>query len=67
MLVLLASLYLLLTCKNRFETKDLLLQSREDSYDRFEDMPEVIDDSLPGPIHDSLSDSLVDQDVILEM
>lgn len=34
---------------------------------RFEDMPEVIDDSLPGPIHDSLSDSLVDQDVILEM
>lgn len=34
MLVLLASLYLLLTCKNRFETKDLLLQSREDSYDR---------------------------------
>jgi hypothetical protein len=34
---------------------------------RFEDIPEVIDDSLPGPVHDSLSDSLVDQDVILEM
>ena len=34
---------------------------------RFEDIPEVIDDSLPGPMHDSLSDSFVDQDVILEM
>jgi hypothetical protein len=34
---------------------------------RFEDIPEVIDDSLPGPMHDSLSDSLMDQDVILEM
>lgn len=67
MLVLLACLYLLLSCKSHFETKDTLLQSREDSYDRFEDIPEVIDDSLPGPMHDSLSDSFVDQDVILEM
>jgi hypothetical protein len=30
---------------------------------RFEDIPEVIDDSLPGPVHDPLCD----QDVILEM
>jgi hypothetical protein len=34
MLVLLASLYLLLTCKTLFETRDTLLQSREESYDR---------------------------------
>jgi hypothetical protein len=34
MLILLAILYLLLTCKARFESKDMLLHSREDSYDR---------------------------------
>ncbi|KAJ9587958.1 hypothetical protein L9F63_018614, partial [Diploptera punctata] len=59
MVVVLASMYLLLSCKYRFETKDTLLQNREDSYDRFEDIPEVIDDSLPGPVHESLSDSLL--------
>ncbi|XP_068085164.1 uncharacterized protein [Anabrus simplex] len=67
MLVVLASFYLLLTCQGRKEVKDTLLQDREESYDRFEDIPDVIDDSLPGPVHDSLSDSLVDQEVILEM
>lgn len=50
MLLLLASLYFLLTFKIRREAKETLLQGREESYDRFDEMPEVLDDTLPEPL-----------------
>ncbi|KAK7791570.1 hypothetical protein R5R35_002861 [Gryllus longicercus] len=63
MLVLLALMYLVLTCRGRMEVKETLLQDREESYDRFDDMTEGVDDSLPVAGRDSLEE----QDVILEM
>ncbi|KAG8223834.1 hypothetical protein J437_LFUL009937 [Ladona fulva] len=50
MLLLLASLYILLTFKTRKQAKDTLLQGREESYERFDEMPEVLDDTLPEPL-----------------
>ncbi|XP_049804362.1 uncharacterized protein LOC126246576 [Schistocerca nitens] len=67
MLVLLALLYLVLSCRARSATKETLLHNREESFDRFDDAADMMDDSVPGPLGESLSDSLVEQDVMLEM
>nr|CAD7265829.1 unnamed protein product [Timema shepardi] len=67
MLVGLAGLYLILTCGALFQSgKDSLLDNREESYDRFDDVQEVMDDIIPGAAT-STHDSLSDQDAIMEI
>nr|CAD7413735.1 unnamed protein product [Timema cristinae] len=67
MLVGLAGLYLILTCGALFQSsKDSLLDNREESYDRFDDVQEVMDDIIPGAAM-STHDSLSDQDAIMEI
>lgn len=65
MLVVLALLYLLATYKVRIEAKESLLNGREDTYDRFDDVQDDIDDSLPEPV--TPERLLTDQDEILEV
>ncbi|XP_071442489.1 uncharacterized protein [Hetaerina americana] len=50
MLLLLSTLYFLLTLKKKGEARDTLLQGRDGSFDRFDDVSEVLDDSLPEPL-----------------
>ncbi|KAL1139941.1 hypothetical protein AAG570_006918 [Ranatra chinensis] len=73
-LLMLAGLYLILTyrnCRNQnIPTAPRLLHShspsQEENYDKYDDMTEVLDDSLPTPlITDNLSE--LEQDTILEI
>lgn len=63
MLSFLALLYLVETFKAQYENKDALLGSREDTYDRFEDVPDDIDDSLPEGVNSE--DTVANQNEIL--
>ncbi|XP_076349816.1 transmembrane protein 72-like isoform X2 [Tachypleus tridentatus] len=49
MLITLAILYLLMTCREKLEPRKPVLFEREASYDRFNDLQDEIDDSLPEP------------------
>lgn len=63
MTLVLCVLYLILTYKNHLEVKDALLADKEDSYDRFDDLQEDVDDTLPEPDIDNVGD----QDRILQV
>ncbi|KAJ8939862.1 hypothetical protein NQ318_017140 [Aromia moschata] len=73
-LLALAVFHLVLSFKGRRRRrrKDRLLQGDADSFEssKFEEVTEVLDDGLPEPIpgsSHSLSDSLVEQDTVLEI
>ncbi|XP_013777531.1 uncharacterized protein LOC106462177 [Limulus polyphemus] len=63
MLLILAILYLLMTYKVKIESGDSLLLQKEGSYDRYEDLQDEIDDSLPEPRDVNVGD----QERILEI
>lgn len=63
-LLLLAILYLIVTYVVKSYTKESLLSGREDAYDRFEDIQDEIDDSLPEPLQ---MPTIADQDEILQV
>ncbi|XP_064457973.1 uncharacterized protein LOC135368535 [Ornithodoros turicata] len=63
MTLVLCVLYLILTYKNHLEVKDALLADKEDSYDRFDELQDDVDDTLPEPDLDNVGD----QDRILQV
>lgn len=63
MLMILASFYLILTYKSHLTSGNTLLSDKESSYDRFDELQEEIDDSLPEPSTDNIGD----QDRILQV
>ncbi|XP_035216946.1 transmembrane protein 72-like [Stegodyphus dumicola] len=63
MLIVLALLYLIFTYKVHLTEQEALLYDKECSYDRFEDLQDEIDDSLPEPNCNNVGD----QDTILRV
>ncbi|XP_046671409.1 uncharacterized protein LOC124361403 [Homalodisca vitripennis] len=68
-LLILAVCYLYLTCRSHFHRRHsgrLLLSQTPSQEDRFDDLREILDDSLPGPVSaDNLSP--LEQDSILDI
>ncbi|KAG8337554.1 hypothetical protein J6590_019955 [Homalodisca vitripennis] len=68
-LLILAVCYLYLTCRSHFHRRHsgrLLLSQTPSQEDRFDDITEILDDSLPGPVSaDNLSP--LEQDAILDI
>ncbi|GAB6026140.1 hypothetical protein CHUAL_012337 [Chamberlinius hualienensis] len=69
MMVVLALLYLLSSYKIAVETKETLLSPNEEQpYDRFEDIPDDYDDTLPEPTGILMNeDTVANQDAILQV
>jgi len=63
-LLVLAVLYLICTYKVKLETRDRLLGSKDTTYDRFEDIQDDLDDSIPEP--EGRADNVGAQEEILE-
>lgn len=63
MLIILALLYMVFTYKIHLTEQETLMYDKECSYDRFEDLQDEIDDSLPEPPNGNIAD----QDTILRV